>query len=163
MNHENRQGGDLKRKDVLSDLCAKFADEVAETALPRPGRMWATVGKDALRKVVEYILGYDSLAYLTTITAVDTGEEFQVLYHFWVAGNILNVRVKLDHDHPEIPSIMDLTPSANFYEREIHDLMGIKVSGRGKLERLVITDDWPEGNYPLRKDWQGLPGGELNE
>jgi NADH:ubiquinone oxidoreductase subunit C len=55
---------------------------------------------------------------------------------------------------------MDLHPGANFYEREIHDLMGIEVTGRGKLERLVVPDGWPEGHYPLRKDWPGLPGGE---
>jgi len=163
MYSEDQRGSDLARKDILPDLCARFPEEVTGAVSPRPGRVWATVSKDALRKVVEYLLGYHALAYLSTITAVDTEEEFQVIYHFWVAGNVVNIKVKLDRHNPEIPSIMDLTPSANYYEREIHDLMGIEVSGRGKLERLVVTDDWPEGHYPLRKDWKGLPGGELND
>ncbi len=164
MSSEERRGSDLTRKDILPDLCARFPELADGAASPRPGRVWATAGKDDLRRVAEYLLNYDSQSYLSTITAVDTGEEFQVLYHFWVAGNEATVRVVgLDRTKPEVPTIMDITPSANYYEREIHDLMGIEVTGRGRLEKLILADDWPEGNYPLRKDWKGLPGGELSE
>ena len=163
MYSENQRGNKMTRKDILTDLSAKFSGEIAEAVSQRPGRVWASIDKDALRPVAEYLLGYDPQAYLSTITAVDTGEEFQVIYHFWVAGNEANIRLRVERENPVVPTIMDITPSANYYEREIHDLMGIDVSGREKLERLVITDDWPEGNYPLRKDWKGLPGGETNE
>jgi|LFRM01.1.fsa_nt_gb NADH-quinone oxidoreductase subunit C len=157
---EDRRRSELARRDILAELCDRFPEGVGEVASPRPGRAWAAVSIDALRPVTEFLLGYDPGAYLSTISAVDTGEEFQAIYHFWVAGTELNLRVKLDRQEPAVPSIMDLHPGANFYEREIHDLMGIEVTGRGKLERLVVPDGWPEGHYPLRKDWPGLPGGE---
>ncbi|HOL17436.1 MAG TPA: NADH-quinone oxidoreductase subunit C [Bacillota bacterium] len=160
MSFAEQQQSDLSRKDILADLCAQFPDEVSGAVSTRPGRAWAEVSKEALHRVVEFLLGCDDKAYLSTITAVDAQEEFQVLYHFWAGGTEVTLRVKLDHNNPVVPTIMDLAPGANFYEREIHDLMGIEVTGRGELKRLIVTDDWPEGNHPLRKDWKGLPGGE---
>ena len=86
MYSEDQRGSDLIRKDILPDLSAKFPGEISEGVSQRPGRIWASIGKEALRPVTEYLLGYDPQAYLSTITAVDTGQEFQVIYHFWVAG-----------------------------------------------------------------------------
>ncbi len=67
-------------------------------------------------------------------------------------------------------TITDIFPSAVMYEREIADLFGIKVEGIPPGNRYPLPDNWPDGNYPLRKDWkpemlesnQPVKAGELN-
>jgi len=51
-----------------------------------------------------------------------------------------------------IPTITDIIPGALLYEREIHDLFGVKFEGHPNLEPLILPDDWPADNYPLRKN-----------
>ncbi len=63
----------------------------------------------------------------------------------------LRVRVGVDGDEPVVPSVTDVYPGANFYERETYDLFGIDFSGHPDLTRILMPDDW-EG-YPLRKDY----------
>ena len=53
-------------------------------------------------------------------------------------------------EHPDLV----LIPGAEWIEREMHDLYGINFKNHPRLERLILADDWPEGNYPLRKEKQ---------
>lgn len=62
----------------------------------------------------------------------------------------LRIRVGVDGDVPTAPSITDVYPGANFYEREVFDLFGIDFTGHPDLTRIMLPDDW-EG-HPLRKD-----------
>jgi NADH-quinone oxidoreductase subunit C len=50
--------------------------------------------------------------------------------------------------------VVSLLPGAVLYEREVHDLLGVVFDGHPSLERLILPDDWPEGVYPLRKDYK---------
>ena len=51
---------------------------------------------------------------------------------------------------------MDRFPAAEIYERELIDLLGAKVAGLPEGKRYPLPDDWPAGEYPLRKDWKQL-------
>jgi NADH-quinone oxidoreductase subunit C len=90
------------------------------------------------------------------VTATDhfpRAPRFEVVYHF-VATDIpltLRLRVRLDGERAELPTISTIWPSANWQEREVWDLFGIVFTGHPKLERLLTPDDW-EG-HPLRKDY----------
>jgi len=53
-----------------------------------------------------------------------------------------------------IKTITDIFPPADIYERELEDLLGAKVDGLGDGKRYPLPDDWPKGEYPLRKDWK---------
>ena len=63
----------------------------------------------------------------------------------------LRVRVGVAGDEPELPTISDLYPGANFYEREAFDLFGVGFAGHPDLTRILLPDEW-EG-HPLRKDY----------
>jgi NADH:ubiquinone oxidoreductase subunit C len=55
------------------------------------------------------------------------------------------------------PTVSDLLPPAGIYERQIHDLFGITFEGHPGLKKLMLNEDWPENEHPLRKDWKPNP------
>jgi NADH-quinone oxidoreductase subunit C len=76
-----------------------------------------------------------------------------VVYHLLSIAKKERVRLKvrLDGSSPAIESVTSVWPSANFYEREVFDLFGVRFSGHPNLKRIMMPDDW-EG-HPLRKDY----------
>ena len=77
-----------------------------------------------------------------------------MVYHFrsTTLGEVLVVKVKLDHHEPEIESVSAIWRTAEFHEREVYDLFGVKFLHHPDLRRLLLTDDW--NGYPLRKDYE---------
>lgn len=94
---------------------------------------------------------------LSSCTAVDYWPEgdprFHVVYQFYsVDDNItLRLRVPVPGDNAVIPTIEGLYPNANWHERELWDMFGIKAEGHSDLRRILMPYDW-EG-HPLRKDY----------
>ena len=95
---------------------------------------------------------------LGTITGLDSGEKFEIIYHFYDAqGLVFNLKVFIPRDDPKVPSVTEVFPGSFLYERELMDLFGIEVVGTPSGRRYPLPDNWPAGQYPLRKDWKGLP------
>jgi NADH-quinone oxidoreductase subunit C len=94
--------------------------------------------------------------YLCDLTAVDwypSEPRFEVVYHLLSIPRKERVRIKtkLDGSSPAIESVTSVWPSANFYEREVFDLFGVRFTGHPNLKRIMMPDNW-EG-HPLRKDY----------
>lgn len=95
---------------------------------------------------------------LITISTVDNGETFELLYHLIGPHRIIiSLAIDLPRDHPVTPTISDLLPPAGIYERQIHDLFGITFEGHPDLKKIILNEDWPENEHPLRKDWKPGP------
>jgi NADH-quinone oxidoreductase subunit C len=80
-------------------------------------------------------------------------KRFSVNYHLLAVRSgapRLRVQVWVDDGEP-VPSVIDVWPSADWFEREAWDMMGIRIEGHPNLERLLMDEDW-EG-HPLRKDY----------
>jgi formate hydrogenlyase subunit 5 len=104
------------------------------------------------RNVVKVLLETDKNAGISAITGLDLGEKIGLMYHVRTNGVIVTISTELPKDNPQIPSITDLIPGANFHEREVADLFGVIFQGHPNPGRLVLPEDWPENLYPLRKD-----------
>jgi len=94
--------------------------------------------------------------YLSDLTCVDwypSEPRFEVVYHLFSIPKKERVRLKtrLEGSSAVIESITSVWPSANFYEREVFDLFGVRFTGHPNLKRIMMPDDW-EG-HPLRKDY----------
>jgi NADH-quinone oxidoreductase subunit C len=114
-----------------------------------PGRL-----RDAIT-LAQAMLGFDRLV---TISTVDTGEAFELLYHLiGPSRTILSLTVELPRNQPAVPTVSDLLPPAGIYERQIHDLFGIAFEGHPGLKKIILNEDWPENEHPLRKDWKPGP------
>ncbi len=94
--------------------------------------------------------------YLSDVTCVDrypSEPRFEVVYHLLSIPNKERVRLKvrLDGGSPTVDSVTSVWPSANYFEREVFDLFGVRFPGHPYLRRLLMPEEW-EG-YPLRKDY----------
>jgi len=94
--------------------------------------------------------------FLSDVTCVDwypSEPRFEVVYHLLSIPNKERVRLKvrLSGNGPTLESLTPIWPAANYFEREVFDLFGIRFSGHPYLRRLLMPEDW-EG-HPLRKDY----------
>jgi NADH-quinone oxidoreductase subunit C len=94
--------------------------------------------------------------FLEDVTAVDwypSEPRFQITYHILSMSLKARIRLvaRLSEDDAVIDSIVGVWPSANFYEREVFDLFGVRFSGHPNLRRIMMPDDWQ--GHPLRKDY----------
>jgi len=123
------------------------------------GLVTVTVSSSIAKEVVTSFLEKFSEkgAKLSTISGVDFGKTLGLVYHITVDGEGVIVNVKVDdltRTSPEAETLSDVIPAAAFMEREVHDLFGIKFRGHPSLKRWVLVETWPEGAYPLRKDFK---------
>jgi NADH-quinone oxidoreductase subunit C len=94
--------------------------------------------------------------YLADVTCVDwypSEPRFEIIYHLLSIPQKERVRLKvrLSGDDPSLDSVTPVWPSANFFEREVFDLFGVRFAGHPYLRRIQMPEDW-EG-HPLRKDY----------
>jgi NADH-quinone oxidoreductase subunit C len=108
---------------------------------------------EAACKFAKEQLGFN---FLTDISSVDNfGDEprFEVVYELYSLDSGIHLRMKtrVSEDHLEVPSVVHLWATANWHEREIYDMMGIRFSGHPDLRRILMWEGYPY--YPLRKDF----------
>ena len=98
--------------------------------------------------------------FLNSVSGVDRYDWFEVVYNVTSLSHnhTFELKVRADHEQPELPSVAPVWHGAHLQEREIYDLLGIRFSGHPDLRRLFLWDGFP--GHPLRKDFTRLPGGE---
>jgi len=140
----------MSESDVIKKLENLVSPKNLEISVPRTGRIFVRVDKAHLKKVISFLkdIGF---THLSGITGLQSSDSFELLYHLSRGGTLLTVRVNLPLKDDVSPTITDIIPGALLYEREVHDLFGVKFEGHPNLEPLILPDDWPRGVYPLRK------------
>lgn len=122
----------------------------------RPGRWFVHCQPDQIRPVCNFLFERLGLRFVIS-TGVDGDNFFEVLHHFChdPSGSFVTVKVRIpDRASPSLDSISPCIPAAEWIEREMQDLLGIRFIGHPDPKRLILADDWPEGVYPLRKDYK---------
>ena len=110
------------------------------------------IQKEALAKTCTNLKS-KGFNYLTKITAVDYNDYLEVVYILYNFSSKQQeiVKVKLDSKKPAIDTITKIHKSADWYERELSEMFGIKINGR-KTDRLLL-EEWNGSDYPLRKSF----------
>jgi len=136
------------------DLTQRFPNVV--TADTRPSYSGFIVEKDGLVEVATALRDEFGFDLLTAVTGVDYAPDtMEVVYHAYrtTGGPGIVFKVQVPRTDPvEVPSLIDIYPSADLQEREAWDLLGIKFTGHPDLRRILMWEGY-EG-HPLRKDWK---------
>lgn len=117
-------------------------------------RFYLGVKKEDIVEVTKILFKELGLRF-STASGVDTPLGFEIVYHFGFdkTGEMFSVRTLIeDRKHPEIDSIALIIKGAEWIEREIWEMLGINFKNHPNLKRLLLAEDWPEGNYPLRQE-----------
>ncbi len=117
-------------------------------------RIYFTVDKEDIFQTAQFLFKELNLRFAVA-SGLQTPSGFEILYHFSddEAGVIYSVRVILeDSQDPQVKSITPIFPGAEWIEREMWEMLGINFIGHPNLKRLLLSDDWPEGEYPLRQN-----------
>lgn len=157
---ETNSGADHKPAlEAEEDLTRRVMDACPGLGLVleriRPRRIWMSMSSRNVRAMFSTLKGIWPDLHLSTITGLDTGSAIEVIYHFVLEKTLVSVRLTLDPEHPEVDTVRDILPVADAYERELHDVLGVRFSGRDITPPLVLPDNWPVGYYPLRKSAKG--------
>ena len=111
-------------------------------------KIWVKVQRKDLLKVCEKLRHDYGVSRVISISGYDTGKVIEVVYHFEFGHGILNLKTKVSKRTNSVDSISGIFPSANLFERELAEMLGIDVKGHPNLKKLFLP---PEINHPLRK------------
>lgn len=145
----------MTREEVLKDIKKKFGGDILDIFEKSPIRVYMEIKPESLTRVAPYIFK-DLGARFNIASGVDLRYHMEILYHFTIEeiNLLISLRVKLDKSNLEIDSLTPFFEAANWIEREIHELLGINFKGHPDLRRLLLPEEWPEGVYPLRRDYK---------
>jgi len=140
---------------ALRGLIDEFPDSIQETHA-NLGDATAVVDPNQIEAVMRFLrdeADFDMLMDLTAVDYLGQTPRFEVVYHLYAMGTNQRVRIKVRvaEEAAEIASVVALYASANWMEREVFDLYGIRFDGHPDLRRILLYDEF-EG-HPLRKDY----------
>lgn len=146
----------MTNQDIAAKLTERLGDRVTLTQ-QRERRVIALVPTAELKPTMKWLKDELGFYHISTITGLDNGANWEVLYHLHDGEGIVTLRMivpKGDGSRPHIPTVTDIIPGAILYERELQDMFGFIVDDIPDPRRYVLPEDWPEGVYPLRKDYK---------
>ncbi len=140
---------------ALKRLIYEFSGAVQQTHA-RLGDLTALIDPERVTDVMRFLrdeLDFDMLMDLTAVDYLGQVPRFEMVYHLYSSGQNWRIRIKarVGEEAPEIDSVTPLFASANWMEREVFDLYGIRFNGHPDLRRILLYDEF-EG-HPLRKDY----------
>ena len=139
---------------AVKAILAWNPDALADAKLDR-GELTLTITSGAIRAAAQTVqtAGYNFFEDLTAVDWFPASPRFQLSYHILSHRykERIRLRVMVDETDPSVESITPVWPAANYYEREVFDLFGIRFEGHPNLRRIMMPDDWK--GHPLRKDY----------
>jgi NADH-quinone oxidoreductase subunit C len=147
----------LKDRPEVSRLLAWRANAVQGAALDR-NELTISIDRAYIREACAFLqetseLKFNFLSDLTCVDRHPLEPRFEVIYHLLSHSRKqrLRLKVKLAGDDASLESITSVWPAANFFEREVYDLFGVRFLGHPNLRRIMMPDNWD--GHPLRKDY----------
>ena len=148
-----------KENQILKQLHERFPALDIAAAAVSARRIFLPVPEALFMDVLRFAKSELNFDHLCTITGLDTGEGYEFIYHIANEGGVLlNLKyATAGGDGVVIPSVLPVYAGATFYERELEGLLGVKVEGLPEGRQYPLPDNWPEGEYPMRKGWKPCP------
>jgi NADH-quinone oxidoreductase subunit C len=151
----------MTSQEAIESLDKSFEGKLESKTEFRGERAYTISALD-LRDIAKFCRDDLSFDYLLDITSIDNfGEEprFEIVYHLYSMphGTHLRLKLRVSEDLGSVDTVSDIWLTADWHEREIYDMMGIKFNGHPDLRRILMWDGYPF--FPLRKDFPlaGLP------
>jgi NADH-quinone oxidoreductase subunit C len=144
----------LPEHPAVKALLAWKPDGLADARFDR-GELTLTVDREDIVAALRALQsgGYNFFEDMTAVDWYPSVPRFQLSYHLLSHGlkDRVRLRALVDEADPSVESITRIWPGANYFEREVFDLFGIRFEGHPNLRRIMMPDEWK--GHPLRKDY----------
>jgi NADH-quinone oxidoreductase subunit C len=144
----------LAQNVAIQTLRAAHTDAVTNAKFDR-GELTLVITAEAIRDICRILqrAGYNFFEDVTCVDWYPAEPRFQVTYHILShkLKERIRLRVMVESIDPSVDSITPVWPAANFYEREVWDLFGVRFNGHPGLRRIMLPEEWD--GHPLRKDY----------
>jgi Ni,Fe-hydrogenase III large subunit/Ni,Fe-hydrogenase III component G len=137
--------------DIIKEIESKLDSQI-QIQLGQLGKAAIVANNGLHRDVLKAMVAADEKTAITAITGLDLGANLGIYYHVRTSNAFLTIKSEVPKENPKIQTITDIIPGATFHEMEVADLLGAVFEGHPSPGRLVLSENWPEGVYPLRKD-----------
>ena len=145
----------MTEEEIVKQLVGQFPFLQDKIRVQRERRIFASVEMQNFEAIFVFAMRELDFTILCTITGLDNGATLGLIYHMArIDGITLNIQTEVPKENPVIQTMTKYFSCAEIYERELIDLLGARVEGLGEGERYPLPDNWPKGEYPLRKDWK---------
>ena len=144
----------MTKEKILAEIKGKLGGKIVNFHEKSPRRYYVEVKPDDVPEATRLIFK-DLGARFQIASGVDTPTAIEILYH-WAFDSlalVITITTKLDRDKPEIESLTAICTGTEWIEREMWELLGITFRNHPDMRHLLLLDDWPEGKYPLRRDY----------
>lgn len=147
-------------KTQVAALQAKFGDQITDVQMPLEAAVdmpTIFVKKEAIVEVLAFAKGEAGFEYtfLSDITATDETPDdlrFHIVYHLYSVTRHMRIRFKVRvAEGGEVPTLVKIWPAANWAEREVWDMFGVRFHGHPDMRRILMDERWV--GHPLRKDY----------
>jgi len=140
-------------QELEQTIRQQFPDAVL-AATDCKGTLLITIKADQLLPVCRFVRDSLEFDFPDCVTGIDTGKELEVVYTLWstVRDNDLSIKVVLPYDAPEVDSVTEVWKGANWHEREVYDLLGVRFRNHPDLRRILLPESFQ--GHPLRKEYQ---------
>lgn len=147
----------MKTAEALSKARQLVEEWEFKTITDRPEPNRLDVALTTVDDLIPIVVGLrvTRLGYLAAITGLDLGPEegeLEILYHFCTAAAVITLRIRVPRQNASVPTLTEIIPSAEAFERELGEMFGVEVIGLRNKTRLYLPDDLPEDIFPMRKD-----------
>ena len=139
----------------IKNLTDRFGGKILNVNKRSDKRAYIDIYPKDIPELVRYLFKESGFRF-DTASGVDDFDALEIIYHFSHdrSGVTISLRALIkDKKEPHVDTITNITRSAWWIERELHELFGIEFDGNNDLRPLLLPDDWPKGVYPLRKDF----------
>jgi NADH-quinone oxidoreductase subunit C len=142
----------MDNQELIELLKFKFKNDIQNVYIRYKNRVVMQVKREVLKKVATYLYNEQGLRFIIA-TAMDNGDKFEIVYHFSKddTGLMLNLQVFLSKEKPEIESLVPLFVAADWIEREMHELFGIRFLNHPNLVPLISDGNWKTDSFPYAK------------
>jgi NADH-quinone oxidoreductase subunit C len=144
----------LPEHPAIQALLAWNANALTDAKIDR-GEVTLTIAANCIREACRVVrdAGYNAFQDMTAVDWFPSIPRFQLSYHICSHKfkEVLRLRVMVDEAEASVESITPVWSGANYYEREVFDLFGIRFEGHPNLRRIMMPEEWV--GYPLRKDY----------
>jgi Ni,Fe-hydrogenase III large subunit/Ni,Fe-hydrogenase III component G len=136
---------------MIEIIKSKFGDNV-QIQMGMLGAAAITASNGMHRDILKAMIAADGKTGITAITGLDLGANMGVYYHVHTSNVFVTIKTEVPKENPKIQTIVDIHPGAVFHELEVADLLGVVFEGHPTPGHFVLSENWPQGVFPLRKD-----------